>query len=37
MRSVKISGVKDRWIQVVAASTLINEDLLEEGLPRFAR
>ncbi len=37
MRSVKISGVKDRWIQVVAASTLINEELLEEGLPRFAR
>lgn len=37
MRSVKISGVKDRWVQVIAASTLINEKLLEEGLPRFAR
>jgi muramoyltetrapeptide carboxypeptidase len=37
MRSVRISGVKDRWIQVVAASTLINEELLEAGLPRFAR
>ncbi len=36
MRSVKISGVKDRWIQVVAASTLINEELLVAGLPRFA-
>jgi muramoyltetrapeptide carboxypeptidase len=36
MQSVKIKGVKDRWVSVVAPSTLIREELLEEGLARFA-
>jgi muramoyltetrapeptide carboxypeptidase len=37
MQSVKIKGVKDRWVSIVAPSTLIREELLEEGLARFAR